>query len=61
MSGPVVLEPADDRWWCECDSNPLPHVHCPWGGSFGHLHIVDVETGRDVKPDAQQGENDPHG
>ena len=37
----------DEPWWCTCPEAEGPHVHCPWGG--GHIHLVDVETGRSLE------------
>ena len=51
---PVSEFTAGERWWCEgedCDGDYRdPHVHVA-DGCCGSVRMVDLETGRDVKPE----------
>jgi hypothetical protein len=43
---PVADFTEDEKWWCDCESKPGPHVHPGWG--LGVL-AVDLLTGRDER------------
>jgi len=45
---PVAEFSDDEKWWCDCDSLDVPHVHTPWGAPY--IRAVDLLTGMDEVP-----------